>query len=57
MQLFYAVPEDIENWMGLVKRISWNFPGLESQEKLDEYKATVLRFVEKKAGYLREGRG
>ena len=48
MQLFYAIPEDIENWMRLVKRISWNFPGLESQEKLDEYKATVLRFVEKR---------
>lgn len=48
MQLFYGVPEDIENWMGLVNRISWNFPGLETREKLDEHKATVLRFMGKR---------
>ena len=34
--------------MRLVTRISWNFPGLETQEKLDEYKYTVLRFMEKR---------
>ena len=48
MQLFYGVPEDIENWMELVNQISWNFPGLETQEKLDEYKATVLKFMDKR---------
>lgn len=45
MQLFYGVPGDIENWMRLVNQISWNFPGLETQEKLDEHKATVLKFM------------
>lgn len=45
MQLFYGVSEDIENWMGLVNEISWNLPGLETQEKLDEHKATVLKFM------------
>lgn len=45
MQLFYGVSEDIENWMRLVNEISWNFPGLETQEKLDEHKATVLKFM------------
>lgn len=39
MQFFYGVPEDIENWMSLVTKVRWNFPGLETQEKLDEYKA------------------
>ena len=48
MQLFYGVPEDIENWMRLVTRVRWNFPGLETQEKLDEHKATVLRFMGKR---------
>ena len=48
MQLFYGVPEDIENWMSLVTRVRWNFPGLETQEKLDEHKATVLRFMGKR---------
>ncbi len=48
MQLFYGKPEDIENWMELVSQISWNFPGLETQEKLDEHKTTVLRFIGKR---------
>ena len=48
MQLFYGKPQDIENWMELVTQISWNFPGLETQEKLDEHKATVLRFIGKR---------
>ena len=47
MKMFYGVPEDIENWMKLVNRISRNFPGLETQEKLDEHKATVLKFMGK----------
>ena len=45
MQLFYGVPEDIEKWMSLVAQVRWNFPGLEAQEKLNEYQATVLRFM------------
>ena len=48
MKLLYGVPEDIENWMRLVNRISWNFPGLETQEKLDEHKAAVLKFMGKR---------
>lgn len=48
MQLFYGIPEDIENWMSLVTRVRWNFPGLETREKLDEHKATVLRFMGKR---------
>lgn len=48
MQLFYGVPEDIEKWMSLVTQVRWNFPGLETQEKLDEHRATVLRFMGKR---------
>lgn len=48
MRLFYGVPEDIENWMSLVTRVRWNFPGLETQEKMDEHRATVLRFMSKR---------
>lgn len=48
MQLFYGVPEDIENWMKLVNQIRWNFPGLETQERMDEHKATVLKFMGKR---------
>ena len=48
MQLFYGVPEDIEQWMSLVTRVRWNFPGLETQEKLNEHRATVLKFMVKR---------
>lgn len=48
MRLCYGVPEDIENWMSLVNRTRWNFPGLETQEKFDEHKATVVRFMGKR---------
>lgn len=48
MQLFYGVPEDIEKWMSLVTRVRWNFHGLETQEKLNEHQATVLKFMGKR---------
>lgn len=48
MHLFYGVPEDIEKWMSLVMRVRWNFPGLETQEKLNEHRATVLKFMGKR---------
>ena len=48
MQLFYGVPEDIEKWMSLVTQVRWKFPGLETQEKLNEHRATVLKFMGKR---------
>lgn len=48
MKLFYGVPEDIEKWMSLVTQVRWNFPGLETQEKLNEHRATVLKFIGKR---------
>lgn len=48
MQIFYGVPEDIEKWMSLVTEVRWNFPGLETQDSLNEHRATVLRFMRKR---------
>lgn len=48
MEVLYGVPSDINSWMDLVKDVRWNFPGLETQQNLDEHKETVLRFMEKK---------
>lgn len=48
MQLFYGIPEDIEDWMKIVNQIRRNFPGLETQESLDEHKVTVLKFMGKR---------
>ncbi len=38
----------IDSWMQLVRKVSWIFPGLETEERLDEHKKTVLKFMDKK---------
>ena len=47
MKVEYGIPQDIGAWMSLVEEVSWNFPGLETRQKLDEHKATVLKFMSK----------
>ena len=47
-KVLFGTPSDIESWMDLVNQVSWNFPGLETQEKIEEHKETVLRFMSKK---------
>ena len=34
--------------MNLITEVRWNFPGLETQEKLSEHKTTVLKFMNKR---------
>lgn len=48
MEAMFGIPSDIDVWMNLVNQVSWNFPGLETQEKIAEHKETVLRFMSKK---------
>ncbi len=38
----------IDSWMQLVRKVRWNFPGLETEESLDEHKQAVLKFMNKK---------
>ena len=45
MTVEYGTKDDIDSWMKLVSSVSWNFPGLETEEKLGEHKNTVLRFM------------
>lgn len=44
-EIYYGTSEDIEAWMQLVRQVSRNFPGLETDEKIEEHKHTVLRFM------------
>ena len=48
MEVLFGSSSDIEQWMKLVKRVSWNFPGLETEESIEEHLRTVLRFMNKK---------
>ena len=47
-QVSFGNPDDIESWMNLVRRVSWNFPGLETEKALEDHRQTVLKFMEKK---------
>lgn len=42
MHLEYGSSEDIVSWMELVNHVSWNLPGLETSEKIEKHKNTVL---------------
>lgn len=44
----YGKYEDIASWMKLVLAVSWNFPGLETSESINEHKCTVLKFMKEK---------
>ena len=38
-------PSDINSWMRLVRKVSWNFPGLETEQSIEEHKIIVLKFM------------
>jgi len=38
-----AIESDMPNWMNLVDKVSWNFPGLESDEQLVAYRSVVIK--------------
>ena len=45
MEVEYGTLRDIKSWMELVQQVRWNFPGLETQEALEDHRQTVLRFM------------
>lgn len=47
MKVIFGESSCIDSWMQLVQKVSWNFPGLETEELIDEHKHTVLKFMNK----------
>ncbi len=47
MEVLYGTASDIDAWMKVVERVAPQFPGLETKESQEDYKATTLRFMEK----------
>ena len=45
MDVEYGSTRDIESWMELVRLVSWNFPGLETNSAIEDHRKTVLRFM------------
>ena len=48
MEAVFGESSYIDSWMQLVRKVSWNFPGLETEESIEEHKQTVLKFMGKK---------
>jgi len=38
-----AIESDLTKWMLLVDKVRWNFPGLESDEQLEDYRNVVIK--------------
>lgn len=56
VEVVFGTERDIEPWIELVLGMRDNFPGLETSEGLDEYKSTVLEFMnENRALCAKEG--
>lgn len=47
MEAEFGTSACIHSWMQLVGQVSWNFPGLETKESLQEHEQTVLKFMGK----------
>ena len=44
MKVEFGRTSDIDSWMRLVRKVSWNFPGLETEQSIEEHKIIVLEF-------------
>lgn len=40
-----ATLDDLSSWMELIRLVSWNFPGLETEELITSYKGTVIKNI------------
>ena len=47
MEVEFGKVSYIDSWMTLVRKVSWNFPGLETEEGIIDHRNTVLKFINK----------
>lgn len=47
MEVEFGKVSYIDSWMTLVRKVSWNFPGLENEEGIIDHQNTVLKFISK----------
>lgn len=43
----FATRKNLNAWMDFVEVVKWNFPGLETEEKVAEYRKTVIKNIER----------
>lgn len=47
LSIRFGVEDDLPSWMALVRRVAWNFPGLETVKGIQTHAATVAKFIGK----------
>ena len=47
MEVLYGTIQDIQEWVDLVRKVRDNFPGLETEEAMQDYENTVRKFIGK----------
>ena len=57
MDAVFADSSCIHAWMQLVRKVSWNFPGLEAEASIVEHEQTVLKFMGKRQALCVQSRG
>ncbi|MCI7778750.1 MAG: GNAT family N-acetyltransferase, partial [Clostridiales bacterium] len=57
MEAVFGESSCINSWMQLVRKVSWNFPGLETEACIDEHEQTVLKFMNKKQALCVQSQG
>ncbi|MGN1103299.1 MAG: GNAT family N-acetyltransferase [Candidatus Coproplasma sp.] len=57
MEAVFGESSCIDSWMQLVRKVSWNFPGLETEERIAEHKQTLLKFIDKKQALCVKSQG
>ena len=57
MDAVFADSSCIHAWMQLVRKVSWNFPGLETEACIMEHEQTVMKFMGKRQALCVQSRG
>lgn len=57
IKIHYAEKSDVTPWMVLVRMVSRNFPGLETEEKILNYEETLKKNVERKSAICAKEQG
>ncbi len=47
IKVVYAKEDNLSSWMNMIEVVKWNFPGLETKEKVQEYMNTVKKNINK----------
>lgn len=47
IKIVTACRKNLASWMSLVEIVRWDFPGLETEEKLEDYRNTVLKNMDR----------